>query len=789
MAWNQNNFDGACTRFHNHFPDFVTFDCPGERYLKWERTEKDKLLELYRSQVQPVLLESDAKFFRAYVGILNPAAKQFIDWRFADDLSALARSDSDSSKYGSILKRVVELHGSSDSITTYGKEALKCLKSVYEPKNNPPYSDIRCLVTLLLMLHNPNDFMCEKLRSFNKSTKLLLDEELIEEGSQVTGEEFEKCQDFVKRVDRELKITGLNPKDMIDVQSFLFTVTGPRTWNQCAFESSIKQFKRRYSGFKDFKNCGEHYLQSQRKFKDNLLIQFREELKPLSKGDPIEFLNAYHYLISDDIDSHRPRGPEGWRVLTNEIPNEKRAQFGSMLQSLINAKANDWNPTEQYVKESFELLKNDIVMGNSHRIPEKLCESAALLFSLNWPKYSVYATIAVWNVVAKRFHGRDVIELDSILDVKSFREVNKFRNRIQEELVEAGLAPTDMFDIQSFLWSVYNEPSEYEPDPLNEVHVDAVGSTHNKEPSLSSLIETIKSNRMRIDDSVIRQYHFSMRTRGFVILAGPSGVGKTWLTSLYAKAIDANYLVAPVAPNWSTNEDLLGFFNPIDGEFHATRFLGFIDEAAELWNRVGSDAKEFHLVLDEMNLARVEHYFSLFLSLMEMRSEKRIPETRLAGDRVVRIPPNLKFAGTVNMDETTHGFADKVFDRAQLIELSISPDAAREHVSKRIGETPAAKVLLDLWERMAPACPVGFRVLNEIAEYLKLAEQEGVDWREALDEQIVSKLLPKLRGIDPEVAEVLKLIESRVNGEFPKAVAKCQSMLRRVRSTDVVSFF
>ena len=62
MAWNQNKFDGACNRFHNHFPDFETFDRPGERYLKWERTDKDKLLELYRTRVQPVLTESDAEF-------------------------------------------------------------------------------------------------------------------------------------------------------------------------------------------------------------------------------------------------------------------------------------------------------------------------------------------------------------------------------------------------------------------------------------------------------------------------------------------------------------------------------------------------------------------------------------------------------------------------------------------------------------------------------------------------------------------------------------------------------
>ena len=792
MAWNQNEFDDACRRFRNFFPDFETFDCPGERYVTWERADKDKLVELYRSRVQPALTDADAEFFRAYVEILNPAAIQFVDWRFAGKLSTLARSDNHSTNYGNILKRVIELDGSSDSITTYGKEAFECLKSVYGPKINPPYSEIRCLATLLLMLHDPSKFMCEKLGVLNDSTKLLLEETLVKQSSLVTNEEFDKCQDFAKRVCGELERSGFHPKDMIDVQSFLFTITRPKTWNQRAFEASVVQFKQRYPGFEDFKNCGNRYIKTQRTFKQKLRKHYNTNVKPLIEFDSVEFMNAYAKLI-DLYTAHRPEESAGWRALTTDIPSEKKAEFGSMLQSIVNAKATsakwqDWKSLiAEYDKKSKQLLESGVLSGDSDQMQEKLRESATLLLALRWPQKYVHAVRAVWNVAGSHFLERELIESDHILSVDLLQDLFGFTRQISDGLVESNFFPkgqSDKSDIYSFLWSVYDELKPQadldSPNDKDSVH---------KQPNLTRLIQGIRSSGMRIDEPTVRQYHFSMRTRGFVILAGPSGVGKTWLTRLYSVAFKANYLLAPVAPNWSTNEDLLGFFNPIDGEFHATAFLDFIDQAAESWDRDGLGAKEFHLVLDEMNLARVEHYFSLFLSLMETRRDKEVPEAQLAGGRVVRVPPNLKFAGTVNMDETTHGFADKVFDRAQLIELSISPDAARKHVSKRIGETPAAEVLLDLWDRMAPACPVGFRVLDEIAEYLKLAEQEDVDWREALDEQIVSKLLPKLRGIDPEVAEVLKLIETRVNGEFPKAAAKCQSMLRRMQSTDVVSFF
>ena len=787
MAWLQNKFNDSCRRFRDHFPDFETFDRPGERYVRWERAGKDKLLELYRSGVRQELTQSDSRFFRAYVKILKPAALHFVDWRFVDDLGSL--SESDASKYGSILKQVIKFDGRSDSLTTYGEEASECLRSVYGPESSLPYSEIRSLATLLLMLHNPSEFMSEKFGYWNKSAELLSGISLLQKGSRVTDEEFGKCQDFAKRVSKELELNGFSPKDMIDVQSFLFTVTAPRTWNQRAFESSIRKFKQRYAGFADFKNCGREYSESQRNFKDNLLVRFREHLKPLRRGDPITFLNAYHDLINVDIEPSRPSGAEGWKVLTNEIPDEKKAEFGRLLQSLISARADDWGPTERYVKESYPLLNDELVMGDFSDIVEELCGTATLLFSLNWPRYSVHATLAVWNAAAMKFNGQELIDPNHAFNVEYFRRFNEFKSRIYEELEELSLRPTDMFDIQSFLWSVYNESPEASPDTIDNNYTEHTGAVSDEELSLAELIRAIRSKGIRIDESVIRQYHFSMQTRGFVILGGPSGVGKTWLTRLYATVIKAMYQLAPVAPNWSTNEDLLGFFNPVDGNFHATAFLDFIDRAAESWDHLGSGAPEFHLVLDEMNLARVEHYFSIFLSLMEMRRETEVPETRLTGNRVVRISPNLKFAGTVNMDETTHGFADKVFDRAQLIELSISPDAAREHVGERMGDTAAAEVLLDLWSRMAPACPVGFRVLDDIADYLKLAEEEGVDWPVALDEQIVSKLLPKLRGLDPEVAEALRQVMTRVEDEFPRAAAKCHSMLQRLQATDVVSFF
>ena len=100
------------------------------------------------------------------------------------------------------------------------------------------------------------------------------------------------------------------------------------------------------------------------------------------------------------------------------------------------------------------------------------------------------------------------------------------------------------------------------------------------------------------------------------------------------------------------------------------------------------------MILDEMNLARVEHYFSRFLSAMEVRSREGIARLDLAPGHTVELTPNLKFVGTVNIDETTHGFADKVYDRAQLLELPLQ----RAYVVEYLEAEAYGTVLLRIWD-------------------------------------------------------------------------------------------
>jgi MoxR-like ATPase len=295
--------------------------------------------------------------------------------------------------------------------------------------------------------------------------------------------------------------------------------------------------------------------------------------------------------------------------------------------------------------------------------------------------------------------------------------------------------------------------------------------------------------RFRISDDVVRRYHLAMSTRGFVILSGASGTGKTWLAQAYAEAAGAQAKLVAVDPSWSSNEDLLGYLSPLDGFYHHTPFSEFVQESAREWesaNAYERTAREFHVILDEMNLARVEHYFSRFLSAMEVRSRQGLARLDLAPGHTVTLAPNMKFAGTVNIDETTHGFADKVYDRAQLIELPLPRDMVVEHLD---GE-PYADIVMRVWDGLRPIAPFGFRVLDEISLYVGAAAEVGTPWDVALDEQLVQKVLPRVRGADVRLETGLDAFLAAIEGgAFSLSRAKAQEMREELGTHGFASFF
>lgn len=143
---------------------------------------------------------------------------------------------------------------------------------------------------------------------------------------------------------------------------------------------------------------------------------------------------------------------------------------------------------------------------------------------------------------------------------------------------------------------------------------------------------------------------------------------------------ESNLLFLPVRPDWRDGKSLIGYFNPLTNRYESTPFLQFVLRAAASFR--ARDGRAWFVLLDEMNLARVEHYFSDLLSVLETgrdehgwtREALRFDYTEgAAGEtppRELFLPPNLFFIGTVNLDESTHAFSPRVLDRAWTLQLN-----------------------------------------------------------------------------------------------------------------------
>ena len=178
-------------------------------------------------------------------------------------------------------------------------------------------------------------------------------------------------------------------------------------------------------------------------------------------------------------------------------------------------------------------------------------------------------------------------------------------------------------------------------------------------------------------EETIRLYIAGMATSKVIILEGISGTGKTSLPYAMGKFFFSNSWIISVQPSWRDRAELIGYFNEFTKKFNETDFL------AGLYECTLREDPNF-IVLDEMNLARIEYYFADFLSIMEMPdvAEWNIdliaapsptdPQNVIYGKLLV--PQNVWFVGTANNDDSTFTITDKVYDRAISLTLNTKAD-------------------------------------------------------------------------------------------------------------------
>ena len=316
-----------------------------------------------------------------------------------------------------------------------------------------------------------------------------------------------------------------------------------------------------------------------------------------------------------------------------------------------------------------------------------------------------------------------------------------------------------------------------------------------------------QKNKLFYSPKDIVNFHTAIKTGNLVILSGMSGTGKSALVDTYAKALGigkSNVLIIPVRPSWNDDSDLLGYVDLVHMVYRPSD-TGFINKIVEA-SRPENKDKLYLICLDEMNLARVEHYFSQFLSILERPVGARelvLYEEQYANQlynsskypQQVSIGDNVKFVGTVNIDESTYHFSDKVLDRANVISLEIlnysQPNNWKED-KYRVANTPEwtnedfrklikkeddvqlqnqTRIREFLWEMHTllhgtnANLGVGPRIVKSIEMYLRNLPEGDTEYvlseAEGLDYQVAQRILTKIRGPEEQLKELFQTQEQK----------------------------
>ena len=314
------------------------------------------------------------------------------------------------------------------------------------------------------------------------------------------------------------------------------------------------------------------------------------------------------------------------------------------------------------------------------------------------------------------------------------------------------------------LVTIDEEWANYEPDPYDwDVTL----------PDFVTNFRNFACSRMHYwyEIKLLRCFVAGFASGRLTILQGISGTGKTSLPYAFGKFVQKDTTVVSVQPSWRERTELYGYFNEFTSKYTETEFLRSVYEANYIRD-------PNFIILDEMNIARVEYYFAEMLSILEMpiQTEWKIDiatavwdnDPCLINEGKVSIPNNIWFIGTINNDDSTFAVADKVYDRAIPIDLDSRAEAfeieseGSIHISTdRINELfDEAKINYGLSDEVMEKLEMmneyliknfrlafGNRIMKQLRDYVPCFIACGGTELEAVDFMVAKKVLRKFESL------------------------------------------
>ncbi|WP_319526673.1 hypothetical protein [uncultured Desulfosarcina sp.] len=496
---------------------------------------------------------------------------------------------------------------------------------------------------------------------------------------------------------------------------------------------------------------------------------------------------------------------DGLRIAAEKTSEELKSKRKEVLETSREAE-NSRFELSNVRKEKAELDASvNVLVAKKEALANELRQTKDEIVKYNSAKKEVIDTLDELKSL-KSERRREQEQVEELVARKALLEqkVEELREKLGEddatETETAGKAFSDLLVEPACL-----QPQEFVLSPLQISEMDA----------LKEVQDQLAKEGLIFPERVIKSFHTSLKCADInplTVLAGVSGTGKTLLPIKYAQLMGMHSLVMAVQPRWDSPQDMFGFYNYLEKKYKATEMAQALVRMDEYhpFMGVGGASKERMLmvIMDEMNLARTEYYFSEFLSKLELRREVNDPSDpsdRKKAEIVLDLGPgsnetsrlwagsNLLFVGTMNEDESTQSLSDKVLDRSNVLRFGkpanrLASDSKSREMKRADGfltkelwlswihsfdePTSWSRTVADWTEAVNSALekigrPFGYRVEKAIRSYVANYPTNGArdDYKLAFADQIEQKILPKLRGLDfsePYAAECLTQIQDVV---------------------------
>ena len=346
--------------------------------------------------------------------------------------------------------------------------------------------------------------------------------------------------------------------------------------------------------------------------------------------------------------------------------------------------------------------------------------------------------LAVWYIIVtvKKFIRAHRRRKDTASLVKEVNALNREVMRLNLEkdkilsmkVSQIGLNPNEISELTGEELETLNNGEDvggelrfFRLAEIDETWADYVAPEYDNDITLPEFCDRFRNfacSRLGLyyDIKLIRLFVASFASTRLIILQGISGTGKTSLAYAFGKFVCNPSVITPVQPSWRDRSELFGYFNEFTKRYNETDLLRAMYEASYNEN-------VYLVILDEMNIARVEYYFAEMLSILEMpRREEWIVDIvpnvwpndpkHLNGGQLT-VPPNMWYVGTANNDDSTFAITDKVYDRAMTINIDTkgiafdAPDTAPVCINYNHFE--------DILNKAKAENPVSIETLNKVA--------------------------------------------------------------------------